>query len=117
MDTKALLASIRERARDLEPLPPPRDTIWELTADHLGLNQRQTDTVNPEPLLEAMMPDGEFFVAPPEVWDCWTGLRRRNGEDYHGPVYFTGTRTIYTGRRTCSCPTCEASIQPHLRYD
>lgn len=116
MDTKALLDSIRDRLAESEPLLP-RDTIWELTADHLGLHHNLTDTANTEPLLETMMPDGEFFVAPPEVWDSWTGLRRRNGEDYHGPVYFAGTRTTYTGHRMCSCPTCSETTLPHLKHN
>jgi hypothetical protein len=120
MDTKALIDRLRLAAAEATPNPPPRDSIWELTADYLGLFPDTTsllDTASTQPLLEVAIEDGQYFSATPDVWDSWTGARRRNGEDYHGPVYYTGTRTTYTGKRGCPCITCSETTLPHLKYD
>ena len=120
MDTKTLIDKLLLAAANSTPNVPTRDSIWELTADYRGLfpdTSSDLDTASAQPLLEVSVEDGHYFAAAPDVWNSWTGLRRRNGEDYHGPVYYTGTRTTYTGKRVCPCTICSEATLPHLKYD
>jgi hypothetical protein len=87
----------------------PRDSIWELTSDYSPLPHFD-DVALPSPLYEVGI-SGEFTPTSPDVFDAWTGLRRLNGEPYHGPVYNFGTSTPYEGPRSCSCHLCEAGAQ------
>jgi len=94
-----------------------RNSVWELTWDYLptlDLTAPQSDAALPNPFYEVGL--GESFVqTTSDVFDAWTGPRRLNGQDHHGPVYHLGTRTIYDGPRHCHCPTCEATASPIYR--
>ena len=118
MDTKELIDRLRLATADFTPDPGPRDSIWELTADYLNQDATtQLDTASAQPLLEVALDDGQYFTAPPDVWNSWTGHRQINGEEYHGPVYYSGTHTTYTGKRVCPCTTCSEATLPHLKYN
>jgi hypothetical protein len=120
MDTKTLIDKLLLATTTSTPNIPTRDSIWELTADYRNLfpdTPPNFDTASSQPLLEIAVEDGQYFATEEIVWDSWTGPRRRNGEDYHGPVYYTGTRTTYTGKRVCPCTTCSEATLPHLKYD
>ena len=120
MDTKTLIDKLLLATTNSTPNIPTRDSIWELTADYRNLfpdTPPNFDTASSQPLLEIAVEDGQYFATEEIVWDSWTGPRRRNGEDYHGPVYYTGTRTTYTGKRVCPCTTCSEATLPHLKYD
>ena len=51
------------------------------------------------------------------VWKSWTGHRRLNGEDYHGPVYNLDTDVVYNGARACGCSTCQSNVPPALKVN
>lgn len=74
-----------------------------------------TDDIIIDPILEIRF--GEAWVpADKDIWEAWTGLRRINGEDYHGPVHpVTHPDRIWTGSRVCPCKTCQAHTEPKLR--
>ena len=99
-------------APTLEAPRPP--TIWELTAEHLRLDE-PTDTIG-SPVLEVAVAE-TYVPVGPEVFGAWTGIRRINGEEFHGPVHHIGTTIPYTGARTCPCSTCQSTVAPQLRYD
>lgn len=120
MDTKTRIDKLLLTEANSTPNIPTRNSIWELTADYGGLfpdTPPNFDTASPQPLLEVAVEDGQYFATEEFIWDSWTGPRRRNGEDYHGPVYYTGTRATYTGKRVCPCTTCSEATLPHLKYD
>ena len=80
------------------------------------LDIRLTDDVASEDVLEVMY-DGVWVLAAPDLWDSWTGLRRRNGSDHHGPVRHLGADTLWQGSRVCPCATCQSGVAPSLRYN
>jgi hypothetical protein len=88
-------------ADDLSILSPPRDFD-----DSIG-----------EKVLQVM--HGEEWIEVTEtVFRSWTGLRRINGEDHHGPVYSLGTLDNlkpFAGSRSCGCRVCQEHVQPHLK--
>lgn len=51
------------------------------------------------------------------IFASWTGMRRINGEDYHGPIYNfnSGSEVPYTGVRTCKCKICQEHVEPSLK--
>lgn len=58
---------------------------------------------------------GEDWIETTEtIFRSWTGLRRINGDDHHGPVYNFGTDESiapYTGIRTCGCLVCQTHVE------
>jgi hypothetical protein len=70
------------------------------------------------PVLEIRSGD-RWFAVTKSLWDSWTGLRRMNGTDHHGPVVYIDSpvsgAVAYRGKRTCGCRTCEESVPPSLR--
>lgn len=50
-----------------------------------------------------------------DEWSAWTGRRRWNGVEYHGPVTYLGTTNPYRGPRVCSCPRCQSTVEAPLR--
>ena len=68
-----------------------------------------TDDVAGEPLMEVQV-NAAWVVTDEEIFKSWTGPRRINGDEYHGPVYALGTSTVYTGARVCACSTCQSSV-------
>lgn len=68
-----------------------------------------TDDVAGEPLLEVKT--GGIWVATSEdIFRSWTGPRRINGDEHHGPIYALGTQTLYTGARICACRECQSTV-------
>ena len=96
-------------AERLERATKSRNSIWELTYDARPL--QPTDTIQPSPLYEVGL-GGHFTPTTSDVFDAWTGPRRLNGLDHHGPIYNLGTQVPYDGPRHCACPTCEATASP-----
>jgi len=75
-----------------------------------------TDDVIETPILEVLY-EGMWVVTDPDIFRSWTGLRRRNGEKYHGEVYNMGTDILYEGARVCPCSVCQGHVKPTLRYN
>ena len=80
------------------------------------LDVRPTDDVASEAVLEVMY-DGVWLLATPEFWNSWTGLRRRNGYDHHGPVRHLDADSLWQGARVCPCATCQSGVAPQFRYN
>jgi len=59
----------------------------------------------------------EWYPADEDTWRSWTGLRRRDGEEHHGPIYVRGTTSVWDGRRDCACPRCSETVTPALRHN
>lgn len=102
---------------DIPPRIKPRDSIWELTADAIGM-------LPDDYLVDAMMPGGhvyevaagdEWYVVHKDVFGSWVGPRRIDGEYYHGPIHNFGTTVLYTGARSCACTSCQSTVAPNLR--
>ena len=92
----------------LERATKSRNSIWELTWDARPLPP--TDTI--QPTLYEVGLGSHFTPTTPDVFAAWTGPRRLNGEDHHGPIYNLGTQVPYDGPRHCPCHTCEAGASP-----
>ena len=75
---------------------------------------RPTDDVAAGPLLEILF-EGAWIFAEEDVFGCWTGLRRRNGDEVHGSIYPLGGKTFYTGARVCGCVACQEHVEPKFR--
>lgn len=73
-----------------------------------------TDDIAGEPLLEVKV-GSSWVETPDDVFRAWTGERRINGDEYHGPVFAFGTEVPYGGSRVCACRECEASVEPRNR--
>lgn len=62
----------------------------------------------------------EWIEVTETVFRSWTGLRRINGDDHHGPVYNFGSigeSKPYTGKRVCGCSVCQESVTPKLKVN
>jgi hypothetical protein len=73
-----------------------------------------TDDIATGPILEVQA-NANWVETSEDVFRAWTGGRRINGEEHHGPVYAFGTDTVYTGGRVCGCRTCQATVAPQHR--
>ena len=69
-----------------------------------------TDDVAGEPLLEVKT-GGIWVATSEEIFRAWTGQRRINGDEHHGPVYSLGTEIMYTGARVCACKDCQSTVE------
>jgi len=91
-----------------------RNSIWELTWDYLptlDITDPPADAALPTPLYEVGIAE-TYTQTSPDVFDAWTGPRRLNGQDYHGPVFTLGANLPYEGPRHCGCPSCETNTHP-----
>jgi len=88
---------------------------WSYSALHRAAVVLKGDTVLDEPVLEIDV-DGSWVLAQRELFSSWTGLRRINGEDHHGPVVYLGGGD-YRGRRVCQCSTCQSTVDPVHRHN
>lgn len=71
---------------------------------------RPTDDVSQTSVLEVKM-GSTWVLVESDIFDSWTGLRKINGEDYHGPVsYLEGG--VYRGARVCGCDVCQSETDP-----
>lgn len=59
----------------------------------------------------------EWLTSDEDTWRSWTGLRKRDGEDHHGPIYVAGTERVWDGKRDCACARCSESMTPALRHN
>lgn len=94
-----------------------RNSIWELTWDYLPTldsTDPQSDAALPTPYYEVGLNE-TFISTSPDVFDAWTGPRRLNGQDYHGPIFNLGTNTPYDGPRHCGCEACESNTHPTVK--
>lgn len=73
-----------------------------------------TDDVASGPIMEVFV-NSSWVETTEGVFKSWTGPRRINGEEHHGPIYAFGTETVYTGARVCSCRMCQSTVEPKLR--
>jgi len=73
-----------------------------------------TDDIASGPLLEILYED-VWVMAEEDVFGCWTGLRRKNGEEVHGPIYPLGGKTFYMGARVCGCKACQEHVEAKLK--
>lgn len=73
-----------------------------------------TDDVAAGPLMEVYV-NSAWVATDEEIFKSWTGPRRINGDEHHGPVYALGTTTVYTGARICACKTCQSNVEPRYR--
>lgn len=84
----------------------------------LGPEQPPTDDIRP-PVLEIKL-DRMWIEVDEETWRSWTGLRRVNGTDHHGPVYSFLTpegAPPFTGKRVCGCAACQEHVEPRHRLN
>lgn len=74
-----------------------------------------TDDILTTPILEVLI--NESWVATDEdIWKAWTGLRKINGEDYHGDVHpLAAPEQIWTGPRVCGCRKCQVNVEAKHR--
>ncbi len=74
-----------------------------------------TDDIITTPILEVLVKDS-WVATDEDIWKAWTGLRRVNGEEYHGDVNPISTpEKIWTGSRVCSCKTCQVHVEAKHR--
>lgn len=73
-----------------------------------------TDDVADGPILEVELLD-RWFLVDENTWRSWTGRRRKDGEDFHGKVFYLDSTHPYAGRRSCPCSTCQSTVDPHHR--
>lgn len=83
----------------LPPPPPPADTLLTEPVLEVGISTLRGYT--------------EWLPVEENVWLAWTGLRRRDGEDYHGPILpLDRPNATYDGPRECGCSACQATVAP-----
>lgn len=77
--------------------------------DSIGDRVLQVSATNPEKWVEVSE----------TIFRSWTGFRRINGEDYHGPVYVfrQSDETIYQGARSCGCNVCQENVSAALKVN
>lgn len=81
--------------------------------DDLNLQHERTDDISTTPVLEIEL-SGQWVLVDSELFGSWTGFRRLNGSDHHGPVnYIEGG--LYRGSRSCSCPLCQEHVEPKFK--
>lgn len=101
------------RPPDGDPPSAPPTSVWELTARY-SLPTGDDDVAAPRRVFEVCL-DDSWTVTTQEIFTAWTGRRRFDGVEYHGPVYHLGTGSMYRGARVCPCPVCETSVEPQLK--
>lgn len=75
---------------------------------------RPTDDISSEPILEILYGEA-WIVTGADIFDSWTGLRRKNGSEFHGSVVPLGTTTIHTGARVCGCSVCQEHVEAKFK--
>lgn len=85
-------------------------------AEHLVLRGGRDEATGP---VREILTGDRWFVVDSLLWEGWTGLRRLNGVEHHGPIKYLdspiGSPIMYSGKRTCGCRVCEVSVPPSLR--
>ena len=75
------------------------------------LRPTPTDDLATDPILEVQLLD-RWFLVDPDTFRSWTGHRRRDGDVFHGDVFYMDSDRPYSGARACPCPTCQSSVEP-----
>ena len=73
-----------------------------------------TDDIATEPITEVKVGPSWIEVTD-DIFRSWTGERRINGDEHHGPVYALGSDVPYTGSRVCGCSECQSHVEPRFR--
>lgn len=93
--------------------------LKDILADELGLKSPVRKFDDSIGTIIYQVKYGEDWIETPEtIFRSWTGLRRINGDDYHGPVYnFNADETgmPYTGNRTCGCMICQVDVEAKFK--
>ena len=89
---------------------------WSYSARWLAPLVLKGDTILDEPVLEVEL-NGAWVLVDRGLFSSWTGLRRINGEDHHGPVAYLGEDKEYRGHRVCPCPTCQSTVDGPYRHN
>ncbi len=80
-----------------------------------ALENAPTDDIVNEPILEIQV-EGLWVMTDKDIWGAWTGMRRRNGVDFHGDVHLlSNPDKVWTGSRCCFCKTCQAHVEAKHR--
>jgi hypothetical protein len=80
----------------------------EVFSDDLDLSQSK---------LEIYLED-KWVSVDERLWRAYTGFRRIDGTEYHGPIYGYDTRAIWTKiRRDCPCNKCQSLIAGEFRLN
>jgi len=125
--------------KSLTPLPsalawrtlPPEDYAASLVADRTAAVEAVLEALYPEAAGDDVSGESHVWEAglttytgvthwvpvAERMWRAWTGPRRVDGEDHHGPVWNLDTDVLWDGPRDCACPTCAASTRPPLRHN
>lgn len=71
-----------------------------------------------EKVLQVKLSDSWVEVTD-SIFRSWTGDRRINGEDFHGPVYNfkDESNKVYTGFRSCGCKVCQENVEPVFKMN
>lgn len=88
-------------------------------ADDLSLTTptRKFDDSIGDAIYQVKLKD-DWVETTESIFRSWTGLRRINGEDHHGPIYNFGTDEAlgpYTGNRACGCSACQAHTEAKFK--
>lgn len=91
-----------------------QEVINNLEAISSHLRPTATDDIASGPILEVQLLD-RWFLVDLDTFRSWTGLRRLNGDDFHGDIFYLESSSPYTGARACPCSTCQSSVNPRHR--
>jgi len=81
--------------------------------------KRNFDDSIGQKILQVSLGENDTWIEVTEdLFKSWTGLRRINGEDYHGPIYNLGSNdVVYSGSRTCGCSICQSTVTAVLKVN
>lgn len=96
-------------------MQPTKESI-KAVLDLVSPEREFTDNIATEPVLQVLYHD-TWVAVDEETFDSWTGLRRKNGEDYHGAIRVFGSNVKYTGVRSCGCRVCEQDVSPKFKMN
>lgn len=77
--------------------------------EHISL---WNDTIIPVEMYEIDV-EGKWSIVDKEIFRSWTGPRRFQGKEIHGPVYnykSPDDSQPFEGKRLCQCSECQAHV-------
>lgn len=93
----------------------------ESTTDKLKIispKRNFNDSIGLKILQVSLSESNNWIEVTEDLFRSWTGLRRVNGEDYHGPIYnFGSDDVVYSGARTCGCSVCQSTVTAVLKVN
>jgi hypothetical protein len=76
------------------------------------------DSIGQKVLQVSLSESDTWIEVTEDLFRSWTGLRRINGEDYHGPIYNFGSEdSVYSGSRSCGCSVCQSTVTAALKVN